>query len=52
MTFEERKRMFALSKLIQDEKDPKKIADLIQELNKLLDQQSERIQSEDTSMTA
>jgi len=51
MTFEERKRMFALCKLIQDEKDPKKFADLIQELNQLLDQKRERIQPEDRSMT-
>ena len=51
MTSEERERMYALCKLIQDEKDPKKFNDLIDELNKLLDEKRGRIQARTTSTT-
>jgi ABC-type transporter Mla subunit MlaD len=51
MTSEERERMYALCKLIQDEKDPKKFNDLIDELNKLLDEKRGRIQARTKSTT-
>jgi hypothetical protein len=44
MTSEEREKMFAICKLMVDEKDPKKFFYLAEEFNKLLDQKSERVQ--------
>ena len=45
MTPEEREEMYALCRLIQDEKDPQKFAQLVEELDRLLDAKRERIQS-------
>lgn len=44
MTPDEREKMNALCRLIQDEKDPKKFTDLLEELDRLLDSKRERIQ--------
>jgi hypothetical protein len=49
MTPEEREKMFAVCKLIVDEKDPKKFSYLVEEFNKLLDQKNERIQPQSAS---
>jgi hypothetical protein len=38
MTSEERERMLALCKQIQDEQDPKKLSQLLEELEQLMDQ--------------
>ena len=51
MTSEERERMYALCKLIQDERDSKKFNDLIDGLNKLLDEKRGRIQADTRSTT-
>jgi len=50
MTSEERDKMLVLCKLIQDEKDSVKLFDLVEELNKLLDQKSERIQPRSSAL--
>jgi hypothetical protein len=44
MTPEEREKMNALCKRIQDEKDPKKFTELLQELDRLTESKRERIQ--------
>lgn len=43
MTSEEREKMNRLCKLIQEEKDPERFTELIQELNELLEQKENRL---------
>jgi len=43
MTSEEREKMNRLCKLVQEEKDPGRFAELIQELNELLEQKESRL---------
>jgi len=43
MTSEEREKMNQLCKLIQDEKDPDRFTELIQQLNKILEQKESRL---------
>ena len=45
MTPEERDKMNALCRRIQDEKDSKKFSDLLEELDRLLNSKRERIQA-------
>jgi hypothetical protein len=43
MTSEEREKMIRLCKLVQEERDPDRFAELIQELNELLEQKESRL---------